>query len=341
MSKTSIILGKSKLFLKRRSPEILLGLGITGIIASGVLLVKAAMETKDLAATHDAIEENVKRGIKSMPEEEQNKELLKLRFVRALDFGRLYGPALAVGTGSIISIIGSHRIMQKRVVSMVAAYTLLDEGFKLYRKRVVEKLGEEEDLRFRYGTKNVTEEIEYTTKGGKVKTKEVEKEVLQTSLPSIYARIFDEYSPQWQKDPEQNLFFLRRSQDYWNDRLRAKGHVFLNEIWDHLGLPRTDEGAVIGWVFDEERQDGQDNFIDFGLYDLDNGAFINGYETSVLIDPNVNGLIIELSAIRDGLNGVGSGNPMRDLMDYANDDRFIYDGGRYIPRPQKGNLNYD
>jgi hypothetical protein len=85
--------------------------------------------------------------------------------------------------------------------------------------------------------------------------------------------------------------FIRSQQNYANDLLNARGHVFLNEVYDMLGIERTSAGAVVGWV----RGNG-DNEIDFGvLNDLHSGQrFINGDERSVLLDFNVDGVVYDL-----------------------------------------------
>lgn len=110
--------------------------------------------------------------------------------------------------------------------------------------------------------------------------------------PSMYARFFDEGCPGWQKDSEYNLIFLKTQQVYANDLLRKRGHLFLNDIYDMLGIPRTKAGQVVGWVYDKDNPVG-DNYIDFGIYDERNSNFVNGYEKNALLDFNVDGIILE------------------------------------------------
>lgn len=125
--------------------------------------------------------------------------------------------------------------------------------------------------------------------------KTIEPEAMGASKHSEYARFFDESCSQWSKDAEYNLMFLRQQEMYANDLLKSRGHLFLNEVYDMLGIPRTKAGTVVGWIYDENNTDG-DNYVDFGIYDLTNErkrAFVNGYERTVLIDPNVDGNIVE------------------------------------------------
>ena len=110
---------------------------------------------------------------------------------------------------------------------------------------------------------------------------------------SDYARYFNEGCVGWTTDAEYNLMFLRDQQRYANDLLKSKGHLFLNEVYDLLGIPRTKAGQIVGWIYDEKHPNG-DNFVDFGIYDTNKTAnrdFVNGYERTILLDFNVDGNI--------------------------------------------------
>ena len=113
--------------------------------------------------------------------------------------------------------------------------------------------------------------------------------------PSMYARFFDEFNKNFNKNDRQlNRLFLSTQQNYLNDVLKVRGHVFLNEVYDALGMERTSAGAVVGWAI---TKDGTDNFIDFGVFnsnDLQKRMFVNGDERAVLLDFNVNGVIYDL-----------------------------------------------
>lgn len=60
--------------------------------------------------------------------------------------------------------------------------------------------------------------------------------------------VFGPRNPNWTRSQESNLAFLRGQQNVMNDILRARGHVFVNEILDNLGFPRTFAGAIAGWA---------------------------------------------------------------------------------------------
>jgi hypothetical protein len=178
--------------------------------------------------------------------------------------------------------------MRKRNVALVAAYKTIEEGFSKYRKRVVDEFGEEKDMELFRGYKFeevIDEEME---EGATVK---VITHVDPNGL-SPYAKFFDETNVNWRKTPSYNMVFLRSQQQYANDMLHTRGHVLLNDVYDSIGIPRTTEGAVVGWILSKEG----DNFIDFGIYKFESEAarrFVNGEEDSILLDFNVDGVIYD------------------------------------------------
>ena len=200
----------------------------------------------------------------------------------------MYAPTVIVGTLTIVCLTKSHTILSNRNTALMAAYSVLERSYNAYRKRVIDEFGEDKDREFRYPTKEIRT-LSLDEKG-----KAVEKVETKTLLDqySTYARFFDEMCPDWKRNPEYNLIFLRAQQNWANDLLRARGHVFLNEVYDMLGIPRTKAGAVVGWVIGHEG----DNYIDFGLFDGENSAardFVNGRERSILLDFNVDGVIYD------------------------------------------------
>ena len=113
---------------------------------------------------------------------------------------------------------------------------------------------------------------------------------------SIYARVWDDGCIGWSRDSECNLTFLKTQQVYANELLKAKGYLFLNDVYDMLGIPRTKAGQVVGWVYNEENPSG-DNYVDFGIFDINNirnREFINGYANVIILDFNVDGNILDL-----------------------------------------------
>lgn len=102
---------------------------------------------------------------------------------------------------------------------------------------------------------------------------------------SQYAVWFDDGCIGWTKDAEYNKAYLITQQNYCNDKLRAKGKLLLNDIFDLIGLPRTKAGMVVGWEYRE------DSCVDFGLGHERNADFLAGYTSKAILDFNVDGII--------------------------------------------------
>lgn len=310
MNMSNIVNSATKTFhrvgfqIKKHSPEILLVTGITGVVTSAVMACKATTKV-------DAIVEETKKSIDMIREgmeagnicdvkytEEDGKKDLAIVYIQTgVKFAKLYGPSVLLGLTSIGCILASNNIIHKRNVALSAAYTAIDRSFKGYRSRVIERFGENMDRELRYNIK--TQEVKETVvdeETGKKKTVKSTVSVVDPNTYSDYARFFDEYCAGWTKDAEYNLMFLRQQQNYANELLKSRGHLFLNEVYDMLGIDRTKAGNIVGWIYDEEHPIG-DNFVDFGIYVLDNEKardFVNGRERSILLDFNVDGDILSL-----------------------------------------------
>ena len=288
--------------VQKHSPEILMGVGVVGVVTSTVMACRATMKLNDILEeskeTRDKIKEvenNPKYEDKYSPEDA--KKDLTINYVQTgMKIAKLYAPAVVLGGASLGCLLASNDILRKRNAALSAAYMTVDKSFKEYRNRVTERFGEEVEKEIRYGIK--AEQIETTVvdEDGNETTVTETIKTMDPNLYSDYARFFDAASPYWQNDPEYNLMFLKAQQQYANDLLRAKGRLFLNDVYDMLGIEKTKAGQVVGWVYDRENPNG-DNFVDFGIYDMSKErvrAFVNGYETNILLDFNVDGNIWNL-----------------------------------------------
>ena len=285
--------------VQKYSPEILAGVGVVGVVASTVMACKATMKLDEILNDSRETREKIV-DVKDNPEytevyspEDAKKDLTINYTQTAIKVAKLYAPAVMLGSASLGCLLASNGILRKRNAALSAAYVTVDKSFKEYRNRVAERFGNEVEKEIRYNIK--AEEIEkvvFDEEGNETVVKETLK-TMDPNLYSDYAKFFDEASPCWQNDPEYNLMFLKSQQQYANDLLRAKGRLFLNDVYDMLGIDKTKAGQVVGWVYDEANPSG-DNFVDFGIYDMTKErvrAFVNGYETNILLDFNVDGNI--------------------------------------------------
>lgn len=285
--------------LKKHSPEILMVAGAVGTVVSTVMACKATTKVsgiieeakEEIGKVHEIVEDE--RYADKYTEADSRKDLTIIYAQTGVKLVKLYAPSVVLGALSLGSMLASNNILRKRNVAIAAAYATVDKSFKDYRKRVVERFGEEIDKQLKYGVK--AEEIEKTVIDENGEEKTVTETVETIEEPSEYARFFDEYSKEWQKDPEYNLMFLRSQERYANDMLKAKGYLFLNQVYESLGLEPTKAGQIIGWVYDPNDSTCQ-NHVDFGIYDYSERkrAFVNGHERSILLDFNVDGNIWDL-----------------------------------------------
>ena len=288
--------------VQKHSPEILAGVGVVGTVASAVMACKATLKLDDILAESKETRDKI-REVEANPRYEEQyshedaKKDLTINYTQTgLKIAKLYAPAVILGSASLGCLLASNDILRKRNAALSAAYMTVDKSFKEYRSRVAERFGEEVEKEIRYNIK--AEEVTSTVvaeDGSETTVTEIVK-TMDPNLYSDYAKFFDEASPYWQKDPEYNFMFLKSQQQYANDLLKARGRLFLNEVYEMLGIDKTKAGQIVGWVYNPENPIG-DNFVDFGIFDMSKErvrAFVNGYEPNILLDFNVDGNIWDL-----------------------------------------------
>lgn len=226
----------------------------------------------------------------------------------AWKLAKVYGPIVVLDILSTFLIAHGFHLEHEREVGASAAAVVAMNGFKKYRKNVIEDLGEEADQRYRFGIKDKEITVPDLNKNGEQKldkegnpkTKTIHKRVLEDELDqySEYARIWDRYhSKEFEYDPKTGLAnddynrkFLLDTETYFNQQLkyRANHTVFLNEVYDHLGYELTEAGQYVGWHYDKNNPEG-DNRIEFTPIDIYDR---NGVE-SIILDFNVDGSVIK------------------------------------------------
>ena len=287
--------GRQILTTQKHSPKVLFAAGVVGVVGTVVLAARATLKLEEILDEHAEMSAKAEvvrdSGRGDYTAKDYQTDMVKLYARTSYKIVKLYGPSIVTGVAAIAALTGAHLVLNRRNVALTAAYAAIDKGFKQYRERVLKEVGPEKEREFRYGLEDRTI-VEETEEGAVTKTiKQITK-----AGGSPYARLFDEInSSSWQQEHSYNQLFLRCQQNYANDLLRARGHVFLNEVYDMLGLQRSKEGAVVGWVLDGGNSD---NFVDFGVFDGQNFheamRFVNGDEQSIWLDFNVDGVIYDL-----------------------------------------------
>lgn len=289
-------IGRTVLRGKIASPKLLFVGGVVGMVGTTVLASRATLKFRDIMDEH---EKNVadagavldlKR--EDYDQKDYDNDVRYLKMKTATTIVKLYAPPVALGIVSIAMLTKSHVMLTKRNVALAAAYATLEKAFETYRSRVIMEQGAEKDREYFYGT----EERTVVTEGKNGPKKKVEK-VISTNPTLLYGRLFDARNDNWQGSRELNRPFLQSQQNRANDRLHARGHITLNEVYDMLGYDRTPEGMEVGWIMDEGGTG--DNYVDFGCFSPEHNGWNewaideNGkHGHTIRLDFNVDGNII-------------------------------------------------
>ena len=295
--------GRAGLQLTKHLPEILTGLGVVGGVASVVTAAKSTMELEANTAEGRRLVE----GHKKLREERSEEEYSKQQYAKdmIISYARLaegyiktYAIPAALGAASITAFLGAVGILKQRNAAITAAYNMLDAAYKSYKKSVVEVVGEEKEAEIA-NNQNANDVICETDRE-KMSQKELEKLAKKLEKkgapgqPSPYAVWFDRTNPNWDATLENTMFFLKCTQNFMNDKLSAKGHLFTNDVYRALGMQDTKPGSVTGWVKNNRQGDG---FVDLGLEKLQqqvDSAFGNNLKDGFWIELNVDGVIFDL-----------------------------------------------
>lgn len=287
---------RAALICKKHSPAILLGVGVAGVVTGTVMACRETLKLNDiLEDAKDNIDKiNLARENEQFKdkytEEDAKHDKKIIRTRTAVKVVKNYLPSAGIMVASIVAILASYKILSKRNAALVAAYNSLKTSFDAYRRRVVKKYGADEDKKLFFGIDEIQstlEKLENESEGT------IAAKVDDVNAPwySEYAKFFDASSPYWDKSSTYNKAFLIHQQSIFNEKLNRKGHVFLNEVYDALGIDRTQAGSIVGWL-----KNGNGNgFIDFGIFNSNEATrrAVNGSENVWLLDFNVDGVIYD------------------------------------------------
>lgn len=313
-TKAGQILVKTKLGIKKHSPEILVVTGIgTGIIAA-IVACKQTIKANDIVAEARKNLQNIE-DVKELAanneveytEENEQEDRKTIGMQVAVGMVKTYALPVGLGVLSITCILAGHHILKKRNVALAAAYSALSTDFMNYRKRVVDKYGKDVDFMLKNGLeKQIVANQVVDPETGEVKETKEEVLTYEGDKLSQYARVFDEVgSTQWTPSADHNRAFLLMEQNYFNERIRTRGYIFLNEVYERLGFRPTKAGSVVGWVYQNADYEG----IDFGIFTAHTqkaAEFLEGTEPSIILDFNVQGDILSLvteGGVWDQYNG--------------------------------------
>lgn len=274
---------------KQNSPEILMVVGVVGIVVATVKACKESTKLNEVLEEHKEEIEIIKA--EEYVEKEKNRKIAARYGRTAVELTKMYGPSLAIGTGSVCLIFKGHGILRKRYASLATTYGLLEKSYGLYRERVVGELGEKMDQHFMYGMTEQEEEVVEVDKKGKERTVRKKINVFDESKPlgSPYARIFSPDSKAWQNGSfSLSLAYARQYEEYANNLLIARKDkpLYLETVYDWFDIEPTEASHDAGWTYGDkvnfnimegwEKKDGewrQVIMMDFNCSDVYSKAY--------------------------------------------------------------------
>lgn len=241
-----------KLAVVKRSPEILTGVGIAGMITTTILAVRSTTKALEL------IEVEKRRQNKKIVEEAKKKgktsckQVTKLEPVEIIKVcWRVYVPTVITGVSSIACLVGASSVNARRNAALATAYNLSKTALTEYREKVVETLGKDQDESIRKSIDNDHIERKPVTKN----------EVIVTDNGDTLC--YDSISGRYFKS---SIDQIKKAENYINRTVLTEMYVSLNEFYDELDLDHTKLGNDLGWNIDDGLIE-----IDFSSQIADNG----------------------------------------------------------------------
>ena len=208
-----------RLSLSRHSPEILIGLGIAGMITTTVLAVKATPKALCL--------------MEEKKQELDTDSLTPMETVKTT--WKCYVPAAITGAASIACLVGSNSVNARRNAALATAYKLSETAFSEYRDKVVETIGERKE-------KTVRDKISEDH----VKNNPISKtDVIVTGKGKTL--FYDHHSGRYFYS---DLEKIKRAENKLNKEINCDpfdSGVTLNDFYEEIGLPGTSTGDALGW----------------------------------------------------------------------------------------------
>ena len=224
--------------LTKYSPEILMGIGIAGMITTTVIAVKSTPKALSL------IDKELKRQNKELADEAERNgevgfdEIYKLKPTDVLRVTwKCYIPTVTIGAASIACLIGASSVHSKRNAILATAYKLSETAFSEYKEKVIETIGEKKEEVIR----------------DKVHKERMEKDPVSKNevfiTDSGETLCYDYNTGRYFKS---DIEKIRRAINTLNKKMLLDGYVSLNEFYEEIGIARTSTGDRLGWNTDSD-----------------------------------------------------------------------------------------
>lgn len=225
------VFGAVKLALIKHAPTLLVAGGTTMLVAATGVAVKKSFTYMDEDLVPYITEAAVIEADEEKDEETKKADLTKAQKKFLVRTAKRYAPALGLMVAGVACIAAGHTMQMKRLAGLGAALALAEAD----KKDLLAELNDE-----------VPEPRTETVDG---KTEVVRTQQAGHLLPSedFRNRVFGPENKNWDPSPIVSRNFLDAVERHMNDKLRWQGHLFLNEVYSALGMPKTRLGAVMGW----------------------------------------------------------------------------------------------
>lgn len=218
----------------KRSPQILMGVGIAGMVTSTVLAVKATPKALKLIeeAENQKMDDQLNDGVKPT---EIVENLTPMETVKAA--WKAYIPAVTVSVVSIACLIGSSNVNARRTAALATAYKLSETALTEYKDAVVETIGEKKVQAIK----------------DKVAEKRIEKTPVSKSEVIITGKggslCFDTLSGRYFNS---DMNTIKKAENEINLRLRDENFVAVNSLYDLLDIDHTKLSDELGWNIEKD-----------------------------------------------------------------------------------------
>lgn len=215
-------------YMSKNSPQILMGVGIAGMLTTTILAVKATPKAlKLIEQEKDCRKADRERGVdeRFAPEKVSKTDAVKLCW-------KCYVPAAITCTVSIACLIGSSSVSTRRAAALTTAYKLSETALSEYKDKVIETIGEKKEKTIREAIDK--EHIE--------KNPVSSHDVIVTGRGS--SRCFDLFSGRYF---ESDIDHIKKAVNELNRSMLLHDYVSLNDFYDEVGLSHTKLGDELGW----------------------------------------------------------------------------------------------
>lgn len=205
--------------LAKRSPEILTGIGIAGMVSTTILAVRATPKAMRL--------------IEEKKAEESTATLTKKEVVKTC--WKCYIPAAVTGVTSVTCLVGASSVHLKRNTALATAYKLSETALTEYRDKVVETIGEKKEQTVR--DKIAKDHIDRDPVG-----KNNEVIVTERGKTLCYDYLSGRYFTS-------DIDLIKKAENKLNKQMihDIGGYVSLNDFYDEINLDHIELGYDLGW----------------------------------------------------------------------------------------------